>query len=80
MSTLVARKWSGLELVEFDEDHYIQLAFRFNEKGFREYWVQWSMCEESTGSEYYLDEYEDNKRLAYGLYRENLEKLETHCA
>ena len=75
MSMTITRNWAGLELVELGEHQYIQLAFRFNPKGFREYWVQWGLSEDEEISETFTSEDDDNKRLAYELYEEKLEEL-----
>lgn len=75
MSTIVRSAWSGIESLEFGEHHYIQMGFRFNANGYREYSVQWKLGEGDEHKEVFDSGNDDNKRLAYSLYWEKSDEL-----
>lgn len=74
-TTANATKWAGIESESLDSNNWVQVAYRNADKGHREYLVVGEVCgvrfEES-----YHSESDDNKRLAYSLYWETLEKFQ----
>lgn len=68
-----AKNWSGIESVSLI-DNFVEMGFKFNAKGFREYLVSWSVDQDS-GQEIYDSESDDNKRLAYSLFYEKQEAM-----
>jgi hypothetical protein len=68
-----AKNWSGIESVSLI-DNFVEMGFKFNANGFREYLVSWSVDQDS-GQEIYDSESDDNKRLAYSLFYEKQEAM-----
>jgi hypothetical protein len=80
MTTTIRRTapWSAIESEELDSKNWIQVAFRFEgfmEDRFREYRVFGELAGVPF-SEHYYSAADDNKRLAYDFYWEQLDKLE----
>ncbi len=68
--------WSGIESEELNSENWIQVAFRFVDWNTREYRVFGELYGEPFSEHYYSDT-DDNKRLAYDYYWEQLDKLES---
>lgn len=77
MTTAVKRvaPWSAIESEELDSKNWVQVAFRFIDWNNREYRVFGEVHGEPFSEHYYSDT-DDNKRLAYDLYWEQLDKIE----
>jgi hypothetical protein len=68
-------KWAGIESAELDSDNWVQVGFRNAVSGTREYLVLGAVCGVRFEESYHSDS-DDNKRLAYSLYWEMLDKFQ----
>lgn len=68
-------KWAGIESEELDSANWIQMGYRNSPLGHREYLV-FGEIEGSKFEESYHSDSDDNKRLAYSYYYEQLEKIQ----
>jgi len=76
MSAVVdTAKWAGIESAELDSDNWVQVGFRNAVNGTREYLVLGALCGVRFEESYHSDS-DDNKRLAYSLYWEVLDKFQ----
>jgi hypothetical protein len=68
-------KWAGIESEELDSNNWVQVAYRNAGNGTRQYLVLGAVCGERFEESYHSDS-DDNKRLAYSLYWETMEKFQ----
>lgn len=69
-------KWSGIESEVWDSSNWVQMGYRNNPNGYREYVVFGEYAGERFEESYHSDA-DDNKRLAYSYFYEQLDKLES---
>lgn len=74
MANTIAR-WSGIESEELNAQNWIQVGFRFNDQGHREYRVFGELYGEKFDEEYSSKD-DDNKSLAYSYFYEQLKQIE----
>jgi hypothetical protein len=76
MATITATdKWTGIESEELDSSNWVQVGYRNAVNGTREYLVLGEVCGVRFEESYHSDT-DDNKRLAYSLYWETLDKFQ----
>lgn len=68
--------WSGIESEALDSSNWVQVAYRNNPNGYREYLVFGESAGEKFEESFHSDT-DDNKRLAYSMFYEQLAKLES---
>ena len=68
-------RWSGIESEKLNAQNWIQVGFRFNDQGHREYRVFGELYAEKFDEEYSSKD-DDNKSLAYGYFYEQLKRIE----
>lgn len=73
--TTLSVTWNGIESEELNAQNWIQVGFRFNDQGHREYRVFGELYGEKFDEEYSSKD-EDNKSLAYLFYWEQLERIQ----
>ncbi len=67
--------WSGIESEALDSSNWVQMAYRNSPHGYREYLVFGEFCGVRYEESYHSDT-DDNKRLAYSFFYDQLEKLQ----
>jgi hypothetical protein len=73
-TTNTATKWAGIESEALDSNTWIQMGYRHSASGTREYRVFGEIHGKSFSESYHSDS-DDNKRLAYDYYWEQLDKF-----
>jgi len=72
--TNTATKWAGIESEELDSSTWVQVAYRHSNQGVREYRVFGKIHGQSFAESYHSN-CDDNKRLAYSYYWDQLDKF-----